>query len=223
MVGEIHGTKEPAQFVTGLAELLAKHGDSVQVGFEIPSELMTLFLQNPSDSNVFHSDFFIRGFDDGRSSIAMASAIARLSRNPKIEVFFYDLNTGDTYAQRDSIMYRNIKRQMLKHKNRKTITLSGNIHNMILPHRTGKKMGFYLMNDEELNLQAKLCSLNQSYYSGTARNNTGNGLELQTLGNTKTSTKTNDTYLLLYGNNNTIPYTGVYHTNQVTAAEMVKN
>lgn len=41
MIGEMHGTKEPAKFVIDLARLFTGMGDSVQVGLEIPSAKMT--------------------------------------------------------------------------------------------------------------------------------------------------------------------------------------
>src|ERR1700740_3009831 len=44
MVGEMHGTNEPAKFVIGLAELFTKKGDSVQVGIEIPSDQMSKYI-----------------------------------------------------------------------------------------------------------------------------------------------------------------------------------
>src|SRR3954468_17445873 len=44
MVGEMHGSNEPAQFVKALAKLFSEKGDSVSVGMEIPSEQMNVFL-----------------------------------------------------------------------------------------------------------------------------------------------------------------------------------
>jgi hypothetical protein len=75
MVGELHGTNEPAKFVTGLARLLSGMGDSVQIGLEIPSEKMTKYLKQPNDSNIYSSDFFAKNSDDGRASVAWAEVI----------------------------------------------------------------------------------------------------------------------------------------------------
>src|SRR5664279_4971180 len=53
MVGEIHGTHEPAQFVSSLAELLLENGNQVVIGLEIPSEEMKYFLPDNKDSSVY--------------------------------------------------------------------------------------------------------------------------------------------------------------------------
>jgi len=37
MLGEMHGTNEPAKLLIGFTELLCNNGDSVQVGLEIPA------------------------------------------------------------------------------------------------------------------------------------------------------------------------------------------
>jgi hypothetical protein len=59
MIGEMHGTNEPAIFLIGLTELFANYGDTVQVGFEIPSEQMRNYFQTLTDSSIFQSDFFV--------------------------------------------------------------------------------------------------------------------------------------------------------------------
>lgn len=58
MVGEMHGTQEPAQFTTALAELFASKGDSIQIGLEIPSQYMTKYLSEKTGNSVYVSDFF---------------------------------------------------------------------------------------------------------------------------------------------------------------------
>ena len=40
MIGEMHGTNEPAHLVTALGKLFTRHQDSIQIGFEIPSSTM---------------------------------------------------------------------------------------------------------------------------------------------------------------------------------------
>ena len=57
MMGEMHGSNEPAQFVSGLTELLTSKGDSVQVGLEIPLSKMSNFLSLHTDSSIYTSDF----------------------------------------------------------------------------------------------------------------------------------------------------------------------
>ena len=89
MIGEMHGTNEPANFLIGLAELFANYGDTVQVGFEIPGEQMTNYFQTLTDSNVSQSDFFTNNSADGRASVAWANAITRLAKNSQVQIFFY--------------------------------------------------------------------------------------------------------------------------------------
>lgn len=226
MVGELHGTNEPAKLVIGLANLLTKMGDSVQVGLEIPSEQMTKYLNQPSDSNIFYSDFFAKKANDGRASVAWAEIISRLNKNPNLRIFFYDINKGDCKNpdDRDSVMYLKIKSKIKENPKCKTIILSGNIHNMLLPYRTKSKMALFLSKDNDLNLANKICSLNHSYQSGTMLNNTGSGLELHQVNNSASDySKAVDyeNYLLLFPANDINRYSGIYFTRSVTAAKMV--
>ena len=86
MAGEMHGTNEPAKLVIGLAKLFSDKGDSVQVGFEIPSRQMTKFLAEHSDSSVYSSEFFADGTADGRGSMAWAEAIITLSKIKNVKL-----------------------------------------------------------------------------------------------------------------------------------------
>lgn len=225
MIGEMHGTNEPATFVQGLADLFTRNGDSVQVGFEIPREQMTSFLNLGTDSSITHSDFFTKTSSDGRASVAWASTISVVSRNPKVIIFFYDLNTGEshTMGDRDSLMYVNIKKQMIEHPSWTTITLSGNIHNMRLPYKEQNKMGAYLANDTDLRISDKCCVLNHMYQRGTMLNNIGNGLELRHIDNIDSyfaQLLDCDNYLYLFPSSPENSYDGIFFTRTVTAAAL---
>ncbi len=225
MIGEMHGTNEPAKFVKGLTELFTANGDSVQVGFEIPSELMTSFLNFKTDSSIYQSDFFLKSSTDGRASAAWASTILRLNRNPKVIIFFFDLNNGESknIDDRDSLMYAKIKKQLIKHPTWTTITLSGNIHNMRLPYKQKYKTGAYLANDIDLNISDKFCSFNHHYQSGTMLNNIGKGLELQLVENINSDYSKlvdYDNYIFLFPVSQTNTYDGMFFTRTVTAAEL---
>ncbi len=113
MIGEAHGTNEPARFVLSLAELLTRKGEQVQMGLEIPSEQMKKYLSTPTDSNIYSSDFFARRPYDSRSCFAWANLIAKLNDNPNVEIFFYDINMVDfkNLSERDSLMYLKIKKE----------------------------------------------------------------------------------------------------------------
>ena len=167
MLGEMHGTNEPAEFLIGLAELFAKNGEFIQVGLEIPKDQMQTFLTEHTEESIVNSSFFSNNLFDGRASIAWANAIARLDKNPLISVFFYDIDSSQNFTveSRDSIMYLNIKEQLEKYPTWRTITLSGNIHNMLVPFREQKTMTSFLINDTTLKINNELCSLHHDYVS----------------------------------------------------------
>ena len=228
MVGEMHGTNEPAKFVIGLAELLAKEGDSVQVGLEIPPDQMTKYLKKRNNKSIYSSGFFALPANDGRASFAWAELISRLTKNPRVKIFFYDRDNYESLkiSDRDSIMYIKIKKQMQKHPAWKTVTLSGNVHNMLLPFRGENKMGFYLSEDSELNLTDKICSLNHAYGKGTGMGRRDNRLELAELDNSYSEYSTAvdyENYFFLFPVNVEFSYTGIYYTRSVTASMPVSS
>lgn len=223
MVGEMHGTNEPAEFVIGLAKLLAEKNDSVSVGLEIPPQQMEQFLASRTDSSIYRSDFFSNAIS-GRESCAWAKVISKLKNNPRIQVFFYDVNAGEGKPyERDSMMYVKLKKQFLLHPTWKMITLSGNVHNRISPEE--KKMAAYLKQDEQLNLSAKICSINHYYLQGTCLANFGKGLQEKKLGrpiNEYDTVFTYSKYLVLMSAKSTYPFNGMYYTRDISAADMVK-
>ena len=224
MIGEMHGTNEPANFLIGLTELFANNGDTVQVGFEISSESMASYLQLLTDSSVFQSDFFSGNYADGRASMVWANAIARLTKNAKIRIFFFDIGqtAWNSGANRDSLMYLTIKEKIVEHPNWRTITLSGSIHNMRSLFRGKPTTAYYLCNDRELNLSDKICTLNHDYQSGTMMNNIGNELELRQVSKQPLFSPENlnyDNYFLLCPISEM--YNGIIFTKTVTASEPI--
>ncbi len=219
MVGEMHGSNEPAQFVTSLANLFTSMGDSVQVGLEIPSEQMAQFLSSFTENSIYQSDFFSNSpYQDGRQSYAWAGLISALNRNPKVQLFFFDINKEDG-SPRDSMMFLKIKNQFKQHPNWKMITLSGNFHNRIAEG----SMAFYLMRDMEIDQSSNICTLNHNYLSGACRANFGNGLEEKKIGRAESVYDTAlgiDSYLILTSFLPAYPYTGFYYTRTITAAKM---
>ena len=226
MVGEMHGTIEPANFVVSLAELLTKNANHVQIGLEIPSDLMKKYTNDRLDDNIFSSDFFARKSDDGRASFAWANVIAKLNDNPRVEIFFYDINEGDTkdIKERDSVMYVKVKRRIQERPTWTTITLSGNVHNMLLPYKNKSKMGRYLHQDKDLNIADKILSFNHVYGEGSMLNNFGDGLRLHKTddsGSNYAKAVSYENYLILFPPNDKMNYTGFYFTRMVTAARLV--
>ncbi len=212
MIGEIHGTNEPINLLDGLVSLLTKYGDSVQVGFEIPSEQMTTFLKQPIDKNILKTTFFSKPSGDGRASVAWYKKMAKINNNKKVKIFFFD-NNIEQGGDRDSVMYLNIKSQIIEHSNWKTITISGGTHNRILPFNGQKKIGNFLMMDKELNISESLCSLNHEFESG------------ETLWNEFKSKPTiysklgHDKYLLLFPKDIKEAYQGIFFTKYLTKSE----
>ncbi len=133
MFGEMHGTNESTPFVSGLANLFTSKGDSILVGLEIPSALMTKFISLHTDSSIYQSDFFSNPpFMDGKESYPWANLISTLNKNPKVKIFFFDVNAGeDKIYNRDSLMAGKIKTQYSQYPDWKMITLGGNYHNRI--------------------------------------------------------------------------------------------
>jgi len=229
MLGEIHGANEPAKFMIGLAKLFASKGDSVQVGLEIPSEDMTAYISAHTDSSVYLSRFFADPrSEDGRETDAMAGIIAKLNNNPKVKIFFYDINPGDcqyTY-QRDSMMYSKIKKQYQLHPGWKMLTLSGNVHNITSADNDvgTMTMGVYLKQDKELNLGDQIFTIKHYFIRGSMVNTNGRGLELKTVDNgdnVMSQTLGWDKYFLVANPIRNYPYTAIYFTETVTAAKML--
>ena len=223
MFGEMHGTNESTPFVNGLVSLLTANGDSVQVGLEISLTLMTQFILQRTDSSIYQSDFFRNPpFMDGKESVPWATLIAKLNRNAKVNIFFFDVAQDETKSsyQRDSLMFVKIKTQFMQHPSWKMVTLSGNYHNRI----EGATMTSFLKQDKELNLSSKICSLNLEYKEGTCMANfSGEGFKKKELGSYPSvynSTTGYDNYLLLVSPKSNYEYNGMYYIKYITAATM---
>jgi hypothetical protein len=226
MVGENHGTNEPAEFVISLAYLLSKEGNKVQIGLEIPSDQMKKFLILPSDSNIYSSSFFSYKRLDSRASTAWVQLIQKFIDNKSVEVFFFDINSVNnrTVKDRDSLMYLNIKNRVLRHPSWKTITLSGNIHNMLLPYDGETKMGLYLLNDKDLNIANETLSIKHSYAGGEIWDNYGDNLKRYSVDNSNSifaKSVKYENYLLIYPQDSKLNYSGIYFTRKVSVANLI--
>jgi hypothetical protein len=218
MFGEMHGTNESAPFVKGLVNLFTEHGDSVQLGLEIPSSQMAKFISLHTEISIYESDFFLRQpQSSGKETVAWATLISELKDNPRVHIFFCDVNDYEEKPyQRDSLMSVKIRNEYNKHSSWKMITLTGNYHNKISGEAT---TAFFLNKDK----QFKICSLNMEYSGGTCLANFGHGLERRQLGSYPSaynSTLNWDNFLLLVSSASVYPYHGFYYTRQITAAEL---
>jgi hypothetical protein len=226
MMGEMHGMNEPAEFLISLIKLMTSKGDQIQVGLEIPAEKMALFFRERSDSSIYQSDFFKKPALYGTESEAVAKIIETVIGTKNADIFFFDMNKkdGEISANRDSLMYLNIKRQLLEHPDKKTLVLTGNIHNMLRSFRGQVTMGMYLNEDKELGLKGKICSIKHQYKNGMMVNNQGKGLMLRsanTMDTEYSTAVTDDMYLLPLPIPYADQYNWIYFTRNVTAARMV--
>ena len=229
MMGEMHGTNEPARFVGRLAELCLRMGDSVQVGLEIPASEMEDFLRMRTDSSIATSRFFDSPrFESGRESVAWATLIGGLKERPNVQLFFFDVAEGEGKPfERDSLMAAKIRNQYLLHPTWKLLTLSGNAHAM-LPKQGpngNTSMAAVLARDKAMGPSTRICTLNHLYSSGTCRANFGHGLEEKQLIRPQSEYDTAlpvDEYLVFFSAKSSYPYTGIYYSRRVTASEMVR-
>lgn len=176
MVGEMHGTNEPTEFVSGLCELITKNEEKVVLAIEISSRLMDEIPFNVSEAQLKAMEFFSMENTHGTNGKAWLQLIQKCSQNKKISLKFID---NFRAGSRDSSMYLEVLEIKQKYPNTKIVTLTGNIHNWLKPFRGKVKLGGYFMNDMVNFNPEKIMSINHIYKEGTMMNNTGNGLELQ--------------------------------------------
>lgn len=212
MVGEIHGTNEPVKLVEGLIDLFVHNGDSVQVGFEIPSSQMLEFIQLHNDSGLMQSLFFSDPSGDGRASQGWYKVLSKASKNPRVKICFFDANEN-AIGDSDSLMYLNVKRQMVEHPKWRTLAIGGGNHFMLKEIDKRKSCAYYLVNDEDLNLRKKLCTIEHEFESGTTLWN-----EFPT-SNTMFTRVKYETYLHMYKKEQKSNFSGVYFTRKLTASE----
>jgi hypothetical protein len=81
MIGEMHGTNEPAEFAYGLCELITKHEDNVIMAMEIRSSLMNNLSDEMSISELKELDFFRGKNFDGRNGIAWLDLVYKGIKN----------------------------------------------------------------------------------------------------------------------------------------------
>lgn len=174
MVGEIHGTNEPSILVKEISNAILLNDDKVAIGIEAKASEFQKFINKPSRETLKECKFFTRKSTDGRNSIAWFNLILSSELNDSIDIFFFDIEDYSRYKKRDSLMAVNILEVYNKDTNRKIITLSGNLHNRILPAFDNMISSYnYLSKVKKL----KLCSIGLKFYQGTAMVNMGKGLE----------------------------------------------
>jgi hypothetical protein len=173
MIGEMHGTQEPALFAIGVLKSLSQK-KKIVLGIEIPANDMLGFKPKKAKHTLLKTKFFREGYNDGRKNEAWFQLIVEASKMKNVTICFFDNHE----KQRDSMMYENLKTAYRKDTSQIIVTLSGNIHNILLPFRGEKKMGVYFLADFP---KEKIAAINVEYDGGTMYNNMGDGLKIRTI------------------------------------------
>jgi hypothetical protein len=220
MVGEMHGTSEPAELVQLLAESILKVEDSISIGIEILPELISL--NDFSDSlTLLQTKYFQSSNTDGRRSQSWFNLILYVKNKPNISLFFIDAK-GVT---RDSLMYENIKKQRKLSPDRKIITLTGNYHSRFKSSGDMRPMGFYAKSDSFYK-EKELISIAHFFGGGSMFNDNGNGIELTSILFEKSAFNdgVNKENYLLFLETVSLDFVNMfYYTKEVTAAMSVLN
>lgn len=223
MIGEMHGTNEPAEFAYGVCKLIDEKEGKVIMAMEIPPSQMENYNQNMTVNQLKELNFFNGENSSGMNGNAWLNLIAGCNKHNNIIVEFFDLQTE---SPRDSSMYNGILEIRSKHPKTKIVTLSGNLHNWLEPFNEKKMLGKYLM-DDKVNFDGdKIMSIMHYYNQGTMMNNIGNGLELRTIEpkeNIFNKTLSND---ILFSNNifnDKNHFTHILYTEKVTHSEPINN
>ena len=224
MVGEMHGTQEPAKLVQSFTNLILANENSVSVGLEIPQKELDNFIKNPSEKTLLESKFFTKKNIDGRNGNAWLELILYCSKNPNINLFFFDNYDYQKNQKRDSIMYKGIVAEKKQYPDNKIITLSGNIHNWRIPFKEMITMGMYCFQDTINFSSEKICSINHAYSEGTMLNNTGNGLELREIDFEESifsKSAEYENYLVFYGLEYDSRYSCTFYSEKVHHSEKI--
>jgi hypothetical protein len=159
-IGELHGTKEPADFLVYLTRLFTDKKKKVLVGIEIPKEEMKEFIAKSDNNNLMRTAFFSIKGNDERHSEAWFNAISECNKL-KVPFCFFD-------AYPDSLMCSNLIDCYKSDTSYIIITLTGNIHSGPEPFGDYKTMGYYLKEY----FGNKLFSINHLFNEGTTYNST---------------------------------------------------
>jgi hypothetical protein len=223
MIGEMHGTNEPAEFAYGLCELIAKHEGSVIMAMEIRASLMNNLSDEMSISELKELGFFRGKNFDGRNGEAWLDLVYKSIKNDGIILKFID--NPYPSSPRDSSMYREIRNIHIKNPNTKIVTLTGNVHNSFKPLFDKVRIGGYLLKDSVNFDSKKIMSINHDYSEGDMLNNDGTGLKISTIErkeNIYNTTLSHDMFLYRKFPEEQNEYTHILYTDKVTASEIIK-
>ncbi|MCK0110497.1 hypothetical protein MWU58_14455 [Flavobacteriaceae bacterium S0825] len=223
MVGEMHGTKEPAEFVYGLCNLITESEKKVILALEIRASQMENLSNEMSIAQLKELDFFRRENFDGRNGVSMLDLIYNSIQNERIILKFIDNYYPS--STRDSSMYMEIRNIYNKHPNTKIVTLTGNVHNSFTPIFDKVRIGGYLLKDSVNFDSKKIMSINHVYSEGSMLNNDGTGLKISTIErkeNIYNTTLSHEMFLYKKFPEEQNEYTHILYTDKVTASGIVE-
>ncbi|WP_111684158.1 hypothetical protein [Winogradskyella tangerina] len=223
MIGEMHGTNEPAEFAYGLCELITEHEDQVIMAMEIRASLMNNLSDDMSISQLKELNFFRGKNFDGRNGVAWLDLVHKSTKNKRIILKFID----NSYASstRDSSMYREIRNIHIKYPNTKIVTLTGNVHNSFTPLFDKERIGGYLLKDTVNFDPEKIMSINHVFSEGSMLNNDGTGLKINTVereDNIYNTTLSHEMFLYKKLPEEQNRCTHILYTDKVTASEIIQ-
>jgi hypothetical protein len=211
-IGEMHGTKEPAELLVGLSRTFVANKKKVIVGIEIPKEAMNEFLQQKDSVGLSKTGFFSYKRMDARNSEAWFRTILDCAALNLDFCFFDELYGGE----RDKNMFENLKKAYLSDTNSVLITLSGNVHNKLLPYKEQITMGCYLKEY----FGTRVFSINHLWQEGSMYNLTDEGLKLKTYppSNNALDNTGYDSYFIKNIFSGMNDYSGIFYTRKMTAS-----
>jgi hypothetical protein len=210
-LGEMHGTKEPAEFIICLTRTFIANKQRVVIGLEIPEALMEQFRKQQDSIGLTKTEFFSGKTSDGRASEAWFRAINECN---KLGVNFCFFDNSD--YDRDFGMYEKLIKCYQSDNTAIILTLTGNVHNRIVPFNGSKTMGCHLID----RFDNKICSINHIYNRGTMFNRTSEGLDVHTVEPTNGifSTSTNFDNYYIANIFNITEYSGFFFTKTMSAS-----
>ena len=223
MIGEMHGTNEPAEFAYGLCNLITKSEKKVVLALEIRSSQMNGLSDEMSITQLKELDFFRRENFDGRNGVSMLNLIYKSNQNKRIILKFIDNHYPS--STRDSSMYREIRNIYNKYPNTKIVTLTGNVHNSFIPLFDKVRIGGYLVKDTANFDSKKIMSINHVYSEGTMFNNDGTGIKISTIereDNIYNTTLSHDMFLYKKLPEEQNRFTHILYTDKVTASGKIE-
>ena len=223
MIGEMHGTNEPAEFAYGLSNLITKSEKNVILALEIRSSQMDKLSDEMSISELKELDFFRGKNFDGRNGVAWLDLVYKSIKNDGIILKFID-NPYQS-STRDSSMYREIRNIHNKHPNTKIVTLTGNSHNSFIPLFNKERIGGYLLKDTVNFDSKKIMSINHVFSEGNMLNNDLTGLKMRTIErkeNIYNTTLSHEMFLYRKLSQELNRCTHILYTDKVTASEIIK-